>query len=95
MGQFTGFSQRKKDALKEMNNFMNKLYVKALVTANMAKNELKKMCEEDEGMDIIVTIVLVALGIVIVGVVARIASNVIGKADQQVSGLDSTFAQLK
>ena len=69
-----------------MNNFMNKLYVKALVTANMAKNELKKMCEEDEGMDIIVTIVLVALGIVIVGVVARIASDVIGKADQQVSG---------
>jgi len=61
----------------------------------MAKNELKKMCEEDEGMDIIVTIVLVALGIVIVGVVARIASDVIGKADQQVSGLDSTFAQLK
>ena len=78
-----------------MNNFMNKLYVKALVTANMAKNELKKMCVEDEGMDIIVTIVLVALGIVIVGVVARIASDVIGKADQQVSGLDSTFAQLK
>ena len=78
-----------------MNNFMNKLYVKALVTANMAKNELKKMCEEDEGMDIIVTIFLVALGIVIVGVVARIASDVIGKADQQVSGLDSTFAQLK
>lgn len=78
-----------------MNNFMNKLYVKALVTANMAKNELKKMCAEDEGMDIIVTIVLVALGIVIVGVVARIASDVIGKADQQVSGLDSTFAQLK
>ena len=78
-----------------MNNFMNKLYVKALVTANMAKNELTKMCEEDEGMDIIVTIVLVALGIVIVGVVARIASDVIGKADQQVSGLDSTFAQLK
>lgn len=78
-----------------MNNFMNKLYVKALVTANMAKNELKKMYEEDEGMDIIVTIVLVALGIVIVGVVARIASDVIGKADQQVSGLDSTFAQLK
>ena len=35
-----------------MNNFMNKLYVKALVTANMAKNELKKMCEEDEGMDL-------------------------------------------
>ena len=78
-----------------MNNFVDKLYIKALVAANMAKNELKKMCEEDEGMDIIVTIVLVALGIVIVGVVARIASDVIGKADQQVSGLDSTFAQLK
>lgn len=77
-----------------MNNFMNKLYIKALVGASMAKNELKKMCEEDEGMDIIVTIVLVALGIVIVGVVARIASDVIGKADQQVSGLDNTFKSL-
>ena len=77
-----------------MNNFMNKLYIKALVAANMAKNELKKMCEEDEGMDIIVTIVLVALGIVIVGVVARIASDVVGKADAQVNNLDSTFGQL-
>lgn len=77
-----------------MNNFMNKLYIKALVAANMAKNELKKMCEEDEGMDIIVTIVLVALGIVIVGVVARIAGDVIGKADAQVNNLDNTFGQL-
>lgn len=77
-----------------MNNFMNKLYIKALVAANMAKNELKKMCEEDEGMDIIVTIVLVALGIVIVGVVARIASDVVGKADAQVNNLDNTFGQL-
>ena len=77
-----------------MNNFMNKLYIKALVGASVAKNELKKMCEEDEGMDIIVTIVLVALGIVIVGVVARIASDVVGKADAQVNNLDSTFGQL-
>lgn len=77
-----------------MNNFMNKLYIKALVAANMAKNELKKMCEEDEGMDIIITIVLVALGIVIVGVVARIASDVVGKADAQVNNLDNTFSQL-
>lgn len=77
-----------------MNNFMNKLYIKALVAANMAKNELKKMCEEDEGMDIIITIVLVALGIVIVGVVARIASDVVGKADAQVNNLDNTFGQL-
>lgn len=77
-----------------MNNFMNKLCIKALVAANMAKNELKKMCEEDEGMDIIVTIVLVALGIVIVGVVARIAGDVIGKADAQVNNLDNTFGQL-
>ena len=77
-----------------MNNFMNKLYIKALVGASVAKNELKKMCEEDEGMDIIVTIVLVALGIVIVGVVARIAKDVIGKADDQVKGLDNTFKTL-
>ena len=77
-----------------MNSFIDKLCIKALVAANMAKNELKKMCEEDEGMDIIVTIVLVALGIVIVGVVARIAGDVIGKADAQVNNLDNTFGQL-
>ena len=36
-----------------MNKFINKIYIKALVGANMAKNELQKMREEDEGLDII------------------------------------------
>lgn len=39
-----------------MNKFINKIYIKALVGANMAKNELQKMREEDEGLDIIITI---------------------------------------
>ena len=34
-----------------MNKFINKIYIKALVGANMAKNELQKMREEDEGLD--------------------------------------------
>jgi len=38
-----------------MNKFINKIYIKALVGANMAKNELQKMREEDEGLDIIST----------------------------------------
>ena len=41
-----------------MNKFINKIYIKALVGANMAKNELQKMREEDEGLDIIITIIL-------------------------------------
>ena len=40
-----------------MNKFINKIYIKALVGANMAKNELQKMREEDEGLDIIITII--------------------------------------
>ena len=47
-----------------MNKFINKIYIKALVGANMAKNELQKMREEDEGLDIIITIILVAVGLV-------------------------------
>ena len=59
-----------------MNNFVNKLYVKALVAAGMAKNELKKMCEEDEGLQIIVTIVLVAIGLILAGILVQYANKV-------------------
>lgn len=73
-----------------MNNFMNKLYVKALVTANMAKNELKKMCEEDEGLDIIVTIVLVAIGLILVGILVQYAGKVTDMAGSQVNQVTGT-----
>lgn len=73
-----------------MNNFMNKLCIKALVAANMAKNELKKMCEEDEGLDIIVTIVLVAIGLILVGILVQYAGKVTSMAGKQVNEVTKT-----
>lgn len=73
-----------------MNNFMNKLCIKALVAANMAKNELKKMCEEDEGLDIIVTIVLVAVGLILVGILVKYAGEVTKMAGKEVSQVTKT-----
>ena len=68
-----------------MNNFVNKLYVKALIAAGMAKNELKKMREEDAGLDIIVTIVLVAVGLILVGILVKYAGKVTDMAGKQVT----------
>lgn len=65
-----------------MNKFMDKLYIKALVGAGKAKNELQKMREEDEGLDIIITIILVAVGLVLVGVIAKYGSEALGKASE-------------
>ena len=73
-----------------MNNFVNKLYVKALVAAGMAKNELKKMREEDAGLDIIVTIVLVAVGLILVGILVKYAGKVTDMAGEQVKSVTQT-----
>lgn len=73
-----------------MNNFMNKLCIKALVAVNMAKNELKKMREEDEGLDIIVTIVLVAVGLILVGILVKYAGKVTDMAGKQVNQVTKT-----
>ena len=70
-----------------MNNFVDKLYIKALVAANMAKNELKKMREEDEGLDIIVTIILVAVGLVLVGILVQYAQRISDAAGDQVNSI--------
>ena len=59
-----------------MNKFMDKLYIKALVGAGKAKNELQKMREEDEGLDIIITIILVAVGLVLVGILVKYAQTI-------------------
>ena len=73
-----------------MNNFMNKLCIKALVAANMAKNELEKMCEEDDGLQIIVTIVLVAIGLILVGILVQYAGKVTDMAGGQVDKVTGT-----
>ena len=93
---FSDRYQKQKQKQEEllMNNFMNKLYVKALVTANMAKNELQKMREEDEGLDIIITIILVAVGLVLVGILVNYAKKIVSTADSQVNQIGNTVGGL-
>lgn len=78
-----------------MNKFMDKLYIKALVGAGKAKNELQKMCEEDEGLDIIITIILVAVGLVLVGVIAKYGSEALGKASEANGTAKQALGELK
>ena len=70
-----------------MNKFMDKLYIKALVCAGKAKNELQKMREEDEGLDIIITIILVAVGLVLVGILVKYAGKITETAGKQVNDI--------
>lgn len=77
-----------------MNKFINKLYIKALVGANMAKNELQKMREEDEGLDIIITIILVAVGLVLVGILVKYAQTIVDTAGDQVNNIGGTVTGL-
>lgn len=73
-----------------MNKFINKLYIKALVGANMAKNELQKMREEDEGLDIIITIILVAVGLVLVGILVKYAQKIVNTTGDKVNKVTGT-----
>lgn len=77
-----------------MNKFMDKLYIKALVGAGKAKNELQKMREEDEGLDIIITIILVAVGLVLVGILVKYAQTIVDTAGDQVNNIGGTVTGL-
>ena len=70
-----------------MNKFMDKLYIKALVGAGKAKNELQKMREEDEGLDIIITIIIIAVGLVLVGILVKYAGKITETAGKQVNDI--------
>lgn len=52
--------------------------------------ELKKMCEEDEGLDVIVTVVLLSIGLIVAGVLAKYATRIINSAGQQVDRVTNT-----
>ena len=79
---------------KFMDKFMDKLYIKALVGAGKAKNELQKMREEDEGLDIIITIILVAVGLVLVGILVKYAQTIVDTAGDQVNNIGGTVTGL-
>lgn len=78
-----------------MNDMMNKLWIRMLVGASMTKNELQKLREEDEGLQIIITIVLVAVGLLLVGILVKYAQEIVNVADSQVSGIGGTVSGLK
>lgn len=77
-----------------MNKFINKLYIKALVGTGKAKNELQKMREEDKGLDIIITIILVAVGLVLVGILVKYAQTIVDTAGDQVNNIGGTVTGL-
>lgn len=77
-----------------MNKFINKLYIKALVGTGKVKNELQKMREEDKGLDIIITIILVAVGLVLVGILVKYAQTIVDTAGDQVNNIGGTVTGL-
>ncbi len=48
------------------------------------------MCEEDEGLDVIVTVVLLSIGLIVAGVLAKYATKIINSAGQQVDRVTNT-----
>lgn len=42
------------------------------------------MCEEDDGLDVIIAVVMLAIGLIVAGVLAKYAEQIIGAADKQV-----------
>lgn len=75
--------------MEKMSNLFDRLYIKAKIGAQCAKQELNKLREEDEGLDIIITIILVAVGMVLVGVLMNYATDIMGKADEEVGKITS------
>ncbi|MGN0706809.1 MAG: hypothetical protein ACI4JC_02270 [Faecalibacterium sp.] len=74
---------------------LDRLYIKAQVGFGMAKTEFQKLREEDEGLDIIITIILVAVGLILVGVVATFATNYISEAQSASSAASTNLDGLK
>lgn len=81
--------------MEKMSNLFDCLYIKAKIGAQCAKQELNKLREEDEGLDIIITIVLVAIGMMLVGILMKYAQSVINTADKNVSSITSSSFSTK
>lgn len=75
--------------MEKMSNLFDRLYIKAKIGAQCAKQELNKLREEDEGLDIIITIILVAVGMFLVGILMNYATDVMNKADEEVGKITS------
>lgn len=59
--------------------------IKAQVHVYKIKREWNKLLEEDKGLDVIITVVLLAIGLIVAGVLAKYATQIIGVAGKQVN----------
>ena len=59
--------------------------IKAQVHVYKIKREWNNLLEEDKGLDVIITVVLLAIGLIVAGVLARYATQIIGVAGKQVN----------
>lgn len=80
--------------MKNFQNVIDRMYLNAKFAMASAKNELNKMREEDEGLDIIITIILVAVGLVLVGVVAKYGTQALSSASSANSGANQAITDL-
>lgn len=58
--------------------------MKAQTSVYKVKAEWRRMCEEDDGLDVIIAVVMLAIGLIVAGVLAKYAEQIIGAADKQV-----------
>ena len=60
------------------------IVIKAQMGVYKVRSEWLRMCEEEEGLDVIIAVVMLAIGLIVAGVLAKYAEQIIGAAGEQV-----------
>ncbi|MGN0706808.1 MAG: hypothetical protein ACI4JC_02265 [Faecalibacterium sp.] len=63
------------------------LYIKAQSNISKMKNEWKALSHEEEGLDVVVAVVLLAIGLIVASVLAKYASQIVEAAGRQVDSI--------
>ena len=67
--------------------WMDCLYIKAQSNISNVKSEWKTLCSEEEGLDVVVAVVLLAIGLIVAGILAKYASQIVEAAGRQVNSI--------
>lgn len=59
--------------------------MKAQTCVYKAKAEWRRMCEEEEGLDVIIAVVMLSIGLIVAGVLAKYATQIINATGKQVN----------
>lgn len=76
--------ERRACATKNVQNKLMLIVIKAQMGVHKVKAEWRRMCEEEEGLDVIIAVVMLAIGLIVAGVLAKYAEQIIGAAGEQV-----------